>query len=316
MDADSGTYPGVTGLTVVERPGDGRSQLTRSVCGPGLRESTPALQSALAGIAPTLVHAHFGWNAARRPTGSSTTGTTTRRYVSRERCFRPSRVCARSRRLSSCVQRGGTDSRSIGVCWASCLRRLGCSRPIHVIPPKCNSLPFPFEGRGRASTDLGSSSSGAVQPVKVSTSCCGALPIVRETYPAATLDVVGDGTHADEYRSMSSQLDLQDVVTFHGTTRGAGVLTFLQRADLFVLPNVTRPDGQAEGLGNIGKEAQAVGVPIVATDSGGIPETIPPEHRSALVPNGKPRGPRVGDCSFRHGSRVLAAASASRSALD
>jgi glycosyltransferase involved in cell wall biosynthesis len=38
------------------------------------------------------------------------------------------------------------------------------------------------------------------------------------------------------------------------------------------------PDGEAEGSPVVTKEGLAVGVPIVATSSGGLPETIPPAY--------------------------------------
>ncbi len=66
------------------------------------------------------------------------------------------------------------------------------------------------------------------------------------------------------------------------------------------------PDGQAEGSPVVTKEAQAVGVPVVATDTGGIAETVPPEHRDDLVPSDDP--PALADAV----SRLLAHADARR----
>jgi phosphatidyl-myo-inositol dimannoside synthase len=57
------------------------------------------------------------------------------------------------------------------------------------------------------------------------------------------------------------------------------------------------PDGAAEGSPVVTKEAQAVGVPLVATDTGGIAETVPPEHRPDLVPGDDP--PALADAVTR-----------------
>ena len=57
---------------------------------------------------------------------------------------------------------------------------------------------------------------------------------------------------------------------------------------MLVAPSRTASTGQAEGLGNVTKEAFAVGLQVVATANGGLPETIPPAYRSELVPEGDP----------------------------
>jgi glycosyltransferase involved in cell wall biosynthesis len=55
-----------------------------------------------------------------------------------------------------------------------------------------------------------------------------------------------------------------------------------------VVPSRETPDGRAEGSPVVTKEAQAVGVPVVATDTGGMAETIPPRYRAELVPGDDP----------------------------
>jgi glycosyltransferase involved in cell wall biosynthesis len=60
------------------------------------------------------------------------------------------------------------------------------------------------------------------------------------------------------------------------------------RAHVLVMPSRAMPDGQAEGSPVVTKEAQAIGVALVATATGGIAETVPPEHRGDLVPGDDP----------------------------
>jgi len=52
----------------------------------------------------------------------------------------------------------------------------------------------------------------------------------------------------------------------------------LAAADIFAMPARTRGGGlDVEGLGIVYLEAQAAGLPVIAGDSGGAPETVTPE---------------------------------------
>jgi colanic acid/amylovoran biosynthesis glycosyltransferase len=63
------------------------------------------------------------------------------------------------------------------------------------------------------------------------------------------------------------------------------VVRALHAADILVVPSRTMPSGQAEGLSNVVKEGLAVGLPVVATRNGGIPEVVPPQYVGELVPD-------------------------------
>ena len=63
-----------------------------------------------------------------------------------------------------------------------------------------------------------------------------------------------------------------------GPRPNAEVATYLAAADLFVLPSYS------EGMPTVLVEAGAVGLPIVATTVGGIPELLAGGDRGVLVP--------------------------------
>ena len=64
------------------------------------------------------------------------------------------------------------------------------------------------------------------------------------------------------------------------------MLAALREADVLVLPSRTTPAGQAEGLGNVVKEALAVGLEVAVADNGGLSEVMPPDRRGEMVPEG------------------------------
>jgi colanic acid/amylovoran biosynthesis glycosyltransferase len=69
------------------------------------------------------------------------------------------------------------------------------------------------------------------------------------------------------------QLQLESVVTLHGAQPAGAVQKLMAQAHLFVLPSVNL-QGDEEGTPVTLMEAQACGIPVVATRTGGIPEVV------------------------------------------
>ncbi len=92
---------------------------------------------------------------------------------------------------------------------------------------------------------------------------------VLETQPHARLLLVGDGRKRARLEALANELGVMHRTTFAGVRRDVPLLLALM--DLFVLPSLN----EALGLALI--EAMASGVPVVASDVGGIPEVV--KHR-------------------------------------
>ncbi|MCI2425300.1 N-acetyl-alpha-D-glucosaminyl L-malate synthase BshA [Candidatus Acetothermia bacterium] len=94
----------------------------------------------------------------------------------------------------------------------------------------------------------------------------------------ARLLLVGDGPDVSIAAQMARDLAVVDRVIFLGVVNR--VSSLLRAADLLLLPSET------EGFGLVALEAMASGVPVVASDVGGLPEVI--EHGSCgyLAPVG------------------------------
>ena len=80
----------------------------------------------------------------------------------------------------------------------------------------------------------------------------------------STLLLVGDGPERFLMEEMCRELDLCDSVKFLGKVQDTRHV--LQLADLFLLPSET------ESFGLAALEAMAVGVPVISSNTGGIPE--------------------------------------------
>ncbi|MEZ4653035.1 MAG: glycosyltransferase family 4 protein [Candidatus Eisenbacteria bacterium] len=101
-----------------------------------------------------------------------------------------------------------------------------------------------------------------------------AMTAVRETIPEAHLVVIGEGNLESDLRKQAAHLGLNGSITFAGYRPGA--ISYLPAFDLFVHASVE------EGLGTSILDAEAAGIPVVATRAGGIPEAVS-EGESALL---------------------------------
>lgn len=95
--------------------------------------------------------------------------------------------------------------------------------------------------------------------------------------------VVGTGEQADELKALARELGIDKRVTFWGLQRN--VEPFLQAADCFVLPSRWQ-----EAAGLVILEAQASGLPVVASRTGGIPEYVDDDHTGFLFAPGDTSG--------------------------
>jgi glycosyltransferase involved in cell wall biosynthesis len=91
----------------------------------------------------------------------------------------------------------------------------------------------------------------------------------------AVLWIVGSGAQSDELQALTQTLALTKRVRFWGLQRHVEPL--LQASDCFVLPSRWQ-----EAAGLVVLEAQACGLPVVASRIGGIPEYIA-EGRSGML---------------------------------
>ena len=102
-----------------------------------------------------------------------------------------------------------------------------------------------------------------------------ALPDIRRRVDGAALVIVGGGPHAEALRRIADNSGAGSDVVFTGGVPGDELPAHYALGDVFAMPCRTRGAGlDVEGLGIVFLEASATGIPVVAGDSGGAPETV------------------------------------------
>jgi glycosyltransferase involved in cell wall biosynthesis len=116
-----------------------------------------------------------------------------------------------------------------------------------------------------------------------------ALPLLRQRGVRVALLLLGDGPLQAELERLARDLGVAEDVTFGGHVDHAEVLRRLADADVCAHPSVTCAEGRTEGVPNAIMEAHAAGLPVVATDSGGIGEAVLDGRTGFLVPERDPQ---------------------------
>jgi len=143
---------------------------------------------------------------------------------------------------------------------------------VAVIPNAVDRAVF-FPDRERVDRPPRVGALGRLSPEKGIDVLVRAAPLVAGAVPDARILVAGDGPSASELHALAAD----SVVQFVGPLEpGLAVADFLRSLDVFVLPS------RREGRPNALLEAQACGVPVVASDIPAVREVAGPGAR--LVP--------------------------------
>jgi colanic acid/amylovoran biosynthesis glycosyltransferase len=111
-----------------------------------------------------------------------------------------------------------------------------------------------------------------------------AISEVVRRYANIEYIIAGDGPLRSELENLVSKLGIENYVKFLGVVDQNEVLKLLQRAHIFILPSVVARSGGTEAQGLVLQEAQAAGLPVVSTLTGGIPEGVLNGKSGFLVP--------------------------------
>jgi len=89
-----------------------------------------------------------------------------------------------------------------------------------------------------------------------------------QSVPQAHFAVLGEGPEEENLRFLAEELGLQERVHFLGNVPYEALPAYLHGSDIFLRPS------RSEGMGNSFIEAMAAGLPVIATQVGGIADFL------------------------------------------
>lgn len=107
-----------------------------------------------------------------------------------------------------------------------------------------------------------------------------AASVVVQKVPNVTFLAVGHGPDVERIKKLHQELQLEERFLFSGSQEDVG--PFLKSFDIFILAS------KMEGLGTSILDAQSVGLPVIATQTGGVPEIVQHNQNGLLVPPQNP----------------------------
>ncbi|MBI2625244.1 MAG: glycosyltransferase family 4 protein [Candidatus Nealsonbacteria bacterium] len=162
---------------------------------------------------------------------------------------------------------------------------LGC-KDVEVIPNGIDLARFKNLDRQRSRNKLGLKDEFAVmtvarlEKIKGLEYLIGAAKIISKNPPnqhKPVFIIIGDGSERKNLEGLAEKLGVEDRVKFLGPIANERIPEYLAGADCFVLPSLK------EGFGIAILEAMAAGVPVVATNVGGIKDIIEGGKTGILV---------------------------------
>jgi len=112
-----------------------------------------------------------------------------------------------------------------------------------------------------------------------------AMFILKKTYPQIKYLVVGEGPQRQELGELVTALGLEESVCFTGRVAYEELRLYYSAADSFVMvPRTLSPD--IEGFGLVYLEANSCELPVISSDSAGVPDAVVDGVTGLVVPEG------------------------------
>jgi len=104
-----------------------------------------------------------------------------------------------------------------------------------------------------------------------------AIGLLKENFPKIKLFIIGGGPCENKFRALVNDLGLNDYIIFKGVVHHEKVMNILSSASMSVVPS------RMDNLPTTAIESLSLGVPVIGTLVGGIPEIITNGYDGILI---------------------------------
>jgi colanic acid/amylovoran biosynthesis glycosyltransferase len=101
-----------------------------------------------------------------------------------------------------------------------------------------------------------------------------AIAKIAAVHPNIEYNIIGDGELKEKFENLISELNVGHIVKLLGWKQQKEIVEILNDSHIFIAPSVTAADGNQDAPVNTLKEAMAMGLPVISTIHGGIPELV------------------------------------------
>ena len=115
-----------------------------------------------------------------------------------------------------------------------------------------------------------------------------AIAKLVKTHPQVEYNIIGDGELKNSLEQLITKLNLTEKVKLLGWKQQEELIEILDNSHILIAPCVTAANGDRDAPVNTLKEAMAMGLPVIGTHHGGIPELIEDGVSGWLVPERAP----------------------------
>ncbi|MEB3180019.1 MAG: colanic acid biosynthesis glycosyltransferase WcaL [Nostocaceae cyanobacterium] len=137
---------------------------------------------------------------------------------------------------------------------------------------------FPTDGKVRIAT------TGRLVEKKGIEYSIRAVAKLAENNQNLEYNIIGDGELKSHFEKLIAELNVGHIVKLLGWRQQREIIEILDQCQIFVAPSVTAADGNQDAPVNTLKEAMAMGLPVISTLHGGIPELVEDGISGFLVP--------------------------------
>ena len=111
-----------------------------------------------------------------------------------------------------------------------------------------------------------------------------AIAQLAQSHPNIEYQIIGDGPLKADFQRLIQDLKIAHQVTLLGWKNQQEIIDILNTCQIFIAPSVTAKDGNQDAPVNTLKEAMAMGLPVISTRHGGIPELVEDGVSGFLTP--------------------------------